>query len=158
MNRLILAQCGAWSLLVCLVIGLDKAHAGTYQISGNFNGCEYGKLYPLMGGGILECREYNYFYEYSPEVRSDGREVITIGDEKVDAYLHNGSIITTQVTDEFEGCDFDKRYEFLNGLIFVCSTYSYSYSYMPEVKIITIEGRLPVVFIDGEKYDGTLYR
>jgi len=76
----------------------------------------------------------------------------------VDGYLHNGSVINTQVSNDFEGCDYDKRYELLNGLIFVCSTYSYSYSYMPEVKIFIIEGRLPVVYIDGEKYDGTLYR
>ena len=158
MKRLTHIQCGVFSLLLCLGIGLDKVHAGTYQISGAFNGCDHGKLYPIMGGGVLECKEYNYFYEYSPEVRSDGREVITIGDEKVDAYLHNGSVITTQVADEFEGCDFDKRYELLNGLIFVCSTYSYSYSYMPEVKIILVEGWSPVVYIDGEKYDGTLYR
>ena len=36
--------------------------SGTYQIEGEFDGCEYGKLYPIVGGGILECLEYNYFY------------------------------------------------------------------------------------------------
>ena len=132
--------------------------SGTYQIEGEFDGCDYGKLYPISGGGILECREYNYFYEYSPEVRSDGRDVITIGDEKVDAYLHNGSVIETQVSDAFEGCDFDKRIKFLNGLTFVCSTYSYTYSFMPRVKIMIISGRSPEIYIGGKKYSGTLYK
>ena len=149
--------------ILCLTLAVlfgsaGEGFAGTYQIDGTFDGCEHGKLYPLRGGGILECREYNYFYEYSPEVRSDGRDVITIGDETVDAYLHDGSVIETQVVDDFEGCDFDKRIEFLNGLTFVCSTYSYTYSFMPSVKIMIIYGRSPQVYIGGEKYSGTLYK
>ena len=145
-------------VLTIFILVAVPANAGSYQINGEFNGCEHGKLYPLQGGGILECREYNYFYEYSPEVRSDGREVITIGDEKVDAYLHDGSVTETQVYDEFEGCEFDKRIKFLNGLTFVCSSYSYTYSYMPKVKIMVIKGRSPQVVIGGKKYSGTLYR
>ena len=158
MKRLILILFKVLLLLACLVTGLGKAHAGNYQFSGTFDGCEYGKLYPLMGGGILECREYNDFYEYSPEVRSDGREVITIGDEKVEGYLHNGHVITTKVAGEFEGCDFNKRYELQNGSVFVCSSYSYSYSYSPKVKIFIIEGRPPIVYIKGKRYKGTLYK
>ena len=146
-------------LTITVLLGsAGVSFAGTYQIDGGFDGCEYGKLYPLLGGGILECREYNYFYEYSPEIRSDGRDVITIGDEKVDAYLHDGSVIETQVYDDFEGCDFDKKIKFVNGLTFICSTYSYTYSYMPEVKIMMISGQPPKVYIGGEQYDGTLYR
>ena len=41
--------------------------SGTYQIEGDFDGCEYGKLYPIVGGGILECLEYNYFYDMDTE-------------------------------------------------------------------------------------------
>lgn len=144
--------------LFILLFGSSVSFAETYQIEGTFNGCEYGKYYPIMGGGVLECREYNYFYEYSPEVRSNGREVITIGDEEVDAYLHDGSVINTQVDGEFNGCDFDRRINFLNGLVFVCSEYSYSYSYMAEVRIIRVSGQSTHVYIDDEKYDGEIYR
>src|SRR5689334_1788541 len=41
----------------------------------------------------------------------------------------------THVDDEFEGCDFDRRIRFSNGWALTCSTYSYSYSYMPEAVI-----------------------
>lgn len=144
-------------ILVLLVAYADQSHAATYRISGNFDGCDYGKLYELVGGGILECREYNYFYEYSPEVRTDGREVIAIGDEVVDAYVHDGGVITTQIDGEFEGCDYDKRYRLANGLVFVCGTYSYSYSYRPEVKIFIVGEGVRQVTIDGERYEGTVY-
>jgi hypothetical protein len=144
--------------LVILMLINSQVFAARLQIDGEFSGCEHGKLYEIMGGGILECREYNYFYEYSPEVRTDGRDVITIGDQKIDAYVHDGTIINTQVDGDFEGCDFDKRINFTNGLIFVCSTYSYTYSYMPRVKIFVIKGRSPQVFIQGKSYSGTLYR
>lgn len=150
------------SLLLTIFIGCffqnQQVFAGTYQIDGEFTGCEYGKLYPIMGGGILECMEYNYFYEYSPTIRSDGRRVITIGREIVDGYLHDGSVIETLVLDEFEGCEWNKRIEFLNGLVFICSTYSYTYSYMPNVKIFLVDGIAPQVYIGGELYSGTLYK
>lgn len=70
-----------------------------------------------------------------------------------------GVIEETQVNGEFEGCDFDKRVPFLNGLIFVCSEYSYSYSYMPEVLILknVNSGNLKVI-IDDDEYDGSLYK
>lgn len=144
--------------LCLLFFQVQIAFAGTYSIDGEFEGCEHGKLYPIMGGGILECMEYNYFYEYSPIVQSDGRRVITIGSEIVDGYLHDGSVIKTKVIDEFEGCDWDKRIELLNGLVFVCSTYSYTYSYMPEVKIFIMDNRNPQVFIGGKLYSGVLYK
>ena len=134
------------------------AEAGSYSIEGEYDGCDYGKLYPILGGGILECQEYSYSYEYSPEVLSNGRSVIKIGDEKVDAYLHDGSLIETRVEGDFEGCDFDLVVRFINGLSFVCSTYSYTSSYMPEVKIFIIDGRLPQVYISGQRYDGNLYQ
>ena len=149
------------ALLFSLLISFNSlpVYAGTYQIDGEFNGCDYNKYYPIYGyNALLKCEEYNYFYEYMPEVRTDGREVITIGDERVEATLVDGQITRTNVSDEFEGCDWDKRYNLDNGLIFVCSTYSYSYSYRPEVLIVTPSGRNPIVYIDGEEYDGTLYR
>ena len=148
-------------LLFSLLISFNSlpVYAGTYQIDGEFNGCDYNKYYPIYGyNALLKCEEYNYFYEYMPEVRTDGREVITIGDERVEATLVDGQITRTNVSDEFEGCDWDKRYNLDNGLIFVCSTYSYSYSYRPEVLIVSPSGGNPIVYIDGEEYAGTLYR
>ena len=65
----------------------------------------------------------------------------------------------TQVDGEFEGCDFDKRIPLTNGLVFVCSTYSYSYSFMPEVLILQhVRSGDIKVLIDEDEYDGTLYR
>jgi len=65
----------------------------------------------------------------------------------------------TQVDGDFEGCDFDKRIPLTNGLIFVCSTYSYSYAYMPDVYILkhVRSGDIKVI-IDDDEYDGQLYR
>jgi hypothetical protein len=70
-----------------------------------------------------------------------------------------GVIDETNVDGEFEGCDFDKRIPLTNGLIFVCSEYSYSYSYHPEVLILEhVRSGDIKVLIDDEEYDGTLYR
>jgi hypothetical protein len=44
-------------------------------------------------------------------------------------------VIETNVDGEFEGCDFDNA-SVQNGMIFVCSEYSYTYSYMPDVLIL----------------------
>ena len=129
-----------------------------YTISDEFDGCEHGKLYELDGGRILECQEYNYFYEYRPSVIARGREVILIGDEKIDGYIHDGSVHSTHISDEFEGCDYDKVYTLDNGLVFQCNTYSYTYSYRPKVKIFIINGRSAIIFIGGKKYSGTLFR
>ncbi len=144
--------------LMMFCLAMTNAVAGTFQIDGTFDGCEFGKVYPLIGGGILECHEYNYFYEYSPEVRTDGREVITIGSNKISGTILDGSVIKTKVREAFEGCEFDKKIFFDNNLVFVCRTYSYSYSYRPDVVIVSVSGRSPQVYIGGKKYDGNLYR
>lgn len=145
-------------IFLVLLFKLVDGSCGTYQIDGEFDGCEYGKFYPLLGGGLLECREYNYFYEYSPEVRADGREVIIIGNQKVSATIRDGSFVKTRVSDTFEGCDYDKKIKLDNGLIFVCRSYGYSYAYRPEVMIISVSGGAPQVYIKGKQYNGTLYR
>ncbi len=145
-------------LLIALNMVVSLANAGKFQIDGTFEGCEHGKVYPLMGGGILECHEYNYFYEYSPEVRTDGREVITIGNTKISGTILDGSVTKTNVADTFEGCDYNKKIFFDNGLVFECRTYSYTYSYRPEVVIVFVTGRSPEVYIKGKKYAGALYR
>jgi hypothetical protein len=68
-------------------------------------------------------------------------------------------VAETQVDGDFEGCDFDKHIPLMNTLIFVCSEYNYSYSYMPDVYILkNIHSGNIKVIIDGKEYDGTLYR
>ena len=42
---------------------------------------------------------------------------------------------TTKVDGEFEGCEFGKMIQFLNGFTLECSTYHYTYSYMPDAVI-----------------------
>ncbi|MDX8483163.1 hypothetical protein RFN28_32630 [Mesorhizobium sp. VK24D] len=106
----------------------------------------------------MECLEYKYFYEYQPIVIAIGRDVIVIGKEKVNGYLHDGNVFTTHVAGEFDGCEYDKIYKLDNDVLFSCKTYHYHYAYRPEVKIFAIKGRAPTIFIDGEQYDGTLFR
>ena len=48
----------------------------------------------------------------------------------------------TQVEGEFEGCGFNKKIEFINGMSLECSTYSYTYLYAPAA----------VIFFRVEKY------
>lgn len=134
------------------------AFAGTYQISGSFNGCEDGKYYPISGYNLLlKCEEYNYFYEYMPTVETDGSRVTTIGNQRIQASLVDGEVIETNISGDFQGCDYDKTYKLDNGLVFVCSTYSYSYSHRPEVKIIKPSGGYPTVYIGDDQHDGWVY-
>ena len=67
---------------------------------------------------------------------------------------------STQVDGDFEGCEYDKRIPLMNGLIFVCQEYGYSYSYMADVYILqNVRGNYGYkVVIDDEEYDGTLYK
>ena len=65
----------------------------------------------------------------------------------------------TRVEGSFEGCDFDKPIPLTNGLIFVCATYSYSYSYRPEVLILKhVRNGDIKVLINNREYRGKLYR
>lgn len=134
------------------------SNAGSYHIDGEFNGCDYDMVYPIQGGGVMVCNEYNYFYEYSPEVIADGRRVILVGNNKVSAELHNGSVIETKVNGEFNGCESGKPINFTNGLVFVCSSYGYAYGYNAEVRISYVDNNPPIVFIKDKQYRGKLYK
>jgi hypothetical protein len=70
-----------------------------------------------------------------------------------------GVLMTTEVQGEFEGCEYGRRIPLDNGLVFVCSSYSYHYAYQPEVLILkSVQSGDVKVMIDGEEFDGTLYR
>jgi hypothetical protein len=69
-------------------------------------------------------------------------------------------ISVTQVSGEFEGCDFDRVIRFVDGMALRCSSYSYTYSYMPDAVIFgkeaTLQGRsfvLIKVLIEDEIFD-----
>jgi hypothetical protein len=68
-------------------------------------------------------------------------------------------VAETRVDGEFEGCDYDKQISLANGLLFVCQTYHYHYSYRPEVLILqhVSSGELKVL-IDDYEYRGKLYK
>ncbi|MCF8068299.1 MAG: hypothetical protein K9L30_06915 [Desulfobacterales bacterium] len=42
----------------------------------------------------------------------------------------------TNVSDEFEGADFDKPVALDNGMVFRFNTYNYTYSYRPDVVVL----------------------
>ena len=147
-----------------LIIGLGGALTPVedvtqlYTIAGIFDGCSPGKLYGLEGGGVLECEDYKIFVAARPTVLASGREVILIGEGSVRARLHSGSMVETRLSEDFEGCSRGRTYQLDNGLVFQCEATSYSRSFRPEVKIFVVEGRAPVVLIDGERQDGSLFR
>ena len=65
-----------------------------------------------------------YFFLIGPALALDQSELAgyTLIDEKI-------------IDGDFEGCDFDKRIIFMDGTYLTCSTYSYTYSYMPTAYI-----------------------
>ena len=70
-----------------------------------------------------------------------------------------GVLMTTEVTGTFEGCEYGRGIPLDDGLIFVCSLYSYRYASQPEVLILkSVQSDDIKVLIDGEEFDGTLYR
>jgi hypothetical protein len=151
----------AAAVLVAALVIIPIAPASAvseYTIVEEFDGCEHGRIYPLEGGGVLECLEYRYFYAYRPTVVARGRDVLLIDDQQVSARLHNGGCRETRVDSDFEGCEFDKVIPLLNGLVFQCQEYHYHYEYAPEVMIVVIEGRAPTVIIAGRPYAGQLFR
>lgn len=43
----------------------------------------------------------------------------------------------TRVDGDFKGCEHDKKITLINGWTLTCNTYHYSYSYSPEVAILS---------------------
>jgi hypothetical protein len=68
-------------------------------------------------------------------------------------------ILETNISGDFDGCDYDKRYKLDNGLIFECSTYHYTYHYHPSFYILqNIKYGGFKYIIDDEEYSGNLYK
>ncbi len=69
-------------------------------------------------------------------------------------------ISVTQVDGEFDGCDIDKVIRFLDGTRLRCSSYGYTYAYMPDAVIfakqLSLQGKSFAaikVLIEGELFD-----
>ncbi len=70
-----------------------------------------------------------------------------------------GAIAVTSVSGTFNGCQFNEQIPLQNGMVFVCQTYHYHYAYNPEVLILkNVQTGQLGVSIDGELYEGQLYR
>jgi len=61
---------------------------------------------------------------------------------------------------DFEGCDYDRVIYFMDGSAVTCSSYGYSYSYMPTAIILgkstTYKGKdytLYKMIVEGDEYD-----
>jgi hypothetical protein len=137
-----------------LLICFSRAALGEiYTIEDEFDGCEYGKIYPLTNGKFMRCDSYKYFYRYRPKVVADGYKVLAVGERDVRGTILEGEKLITQIDGDWEGCDFD-THRLSNGMYLVCSTYFYEYSFMPTVEAIVIDGVVEAVLIDGEIKDG----
>lgn len=70
-----------------------------------------------------------------------------------------GVLYETTVPGAFEGCDFNRRVVFDNGLFLVCSSYSYHYAYRPDVLILkSVRTGAIKILIDDEEFEGTVYK
>ena len=151
---------GYLGILVAWAIMLPQhvlAQPTSMTIDGEFEGCEFDRVYPLVGGGILICQEYNYEYDFAPTVIIVDTSHVVIGKRLYSASVVPGKLIKTRVNGAFDGCDFDKIVALLNGLLFQCRMYHYHYAYQPEVKIFVFKSSFKV-YIDGEEYQGTFLK
>lgn len=68
-------------------------------------------------------------------------------------------VLQTNISDDFEGCDYDKYYKLDNGMVFKCNSYHYHYAYRPEFFVLkSIKyGDLKYI-IDDNEHLGILYK
>lgn len=63
-----------------------------------------------------------------------------IGNSQIFAFDHSElrgyTLVYEKTIDgDFEGCDFDKKIKFMDGTYLTCSTFSYTYTFMPTAYI-----------------------
>ena len=54
--------------------------------------------------------------------------------------------------EEFEGCEWDKKIDFIEGYTLICSDYGYNYSYYVDAFIFTNGSQIKML-VDDEIYD-----
>ncbi len=92
-----------------------------------------------------------------PYIVVTGNDRLAIEDEIYNASVINGDSMKTNINDEFNGCDYGKRYVLDNDLILECKSYKYSYSYRPQAVLVT-DGIKTVAIIGGDEYEVSLFR
>ena len=91
--------------LLLLICFSPAALGEIYTIEDEFDGCEYGKIYPLTNGKFMRCDSYKYFYRYRPKVLADGYKVLAVGEQDVRGTILEGEKLITQIDGDWEGCD-----------------------------------------------------
>lgn len=113
----------------------------------------HGEIFQLMDGSFWEVLyEYEYLYEYYPEVVvCPGRGQMMIDGKALNvkqvaggsaAPGSSGDVIESRIDGEFEGWDGETVFRLQNGQIWQQSSYAYHYSYLysPNVVIMRLRG------------------
>ena len=132
---------------------LSQQALGDFTVDGTFAGCDYGKVYLLTNGRFLLCESYGYQYAYRPDVYQLSSGRVLVDGEEYRGRIVDGSVISTNIDGEWEGCNFDSH-RLANGMILYCNSYFYEYAYMPSVEVILINGEVSQISINGEVKDG----
>lgn len=118
-----------------------------------------GEIFKLLDGSIWEVKyEYEYLYEYSPQVIvCPDKGKLFLGDKKINVQrvgerktsapkvkrpTLSSEVIESQIEGEFNGWDGETIFKLVNGQVWQQSTYAYTYSYKyrPKVMIIPANG------------------
>jgi hypothetical protein len=65
-----------------------KSPVGETRIIGTFDGCNFGKIYPLFNGFDMECRSYRYHYSFQPEVKIPNSSTAIIDGDEYSVSFH----------------------------------------------------------------------
>ncbi|MEQ6916020.1 hypothetical protein [Halomonas aquatica] len=133
-------------------VALGSCYYSSVQTPTPFMG-NHGEIFQLMDGSFWEViHEYEYLYEYYPEVVvCPNRGQLMIDGKALNiqqvagggtASGSSGSIIESHIDGEFEGWEGETIFRLMNGQIWQQSSYSYlySYSYSPRVVIMRLRG------------------
>lgn len=133
----------------------ENAIKGTIQSPTPFMG-NNGEIFKLSDGSYWEVKyEYEYMYEYNPEVvilPTKGKMIIngkTLNIEKVSdsesprsASERSPDVIESRIVGDFNGFEGETIFQLDNGQIWqqISYTYKYKYKYRPKVVIFKTSG------------------
>lgn len=113
-----------------------------------------GEIFKLSDGSIWEVKyEYEYLYEYSPQVIiCPDKGKLIIGSRKINIESVGGrktsetkgkrhspassEVVESQIEGDFKGWDGETIFKLTNGQIWQQSSYTYTYSYKYRPKVI----------------------
>lgn len=124
---------------VALIPSITKAQA-CYRSSISFPTPFMGnheEIFKLQNGTLWQVQhEYEYMYEYHPDVTVCPRQSIIIVDSKEINVRQITNFIETSIDGEFEGWKGDTIFKLQNGQIWQQSSYKYEYHYSYSPKVI----------------------